>query len=377
MVDITAVPVVRYGIIGAGHMAREHVRNLALIPGSRVVALADPTPSSLERTEDEVGTPCETFASHRDLLAHADVDALVIASPNDTHAQILHDVFASGRRLPILVEKPVCTSLDDADALARAAADYPAPIWVAMEYRYMAPVAEVIRATHDGRLGRPTMLSITEHRFPFLDKVGAWNRFAERTGGTLVEKCCHFFDLMRLILQDEPVRIYASGGQDVNHLDERYDGRAADILDNAFVIVDFVGGARALLNLCMFAEGSRYQEHVSVVGSEAKIECFVPVDAAHWPAGSDERDAVVEFSPRDPQGPRQHTVDVDPALLAAGAHHGSTYHEHLGFRRAVLGDGDVAVTLEDGLRAVRMGLAAEQSVREQRPVEMQAAHAGR
>ncbi|MBK7593077.1 MAG: hypothetical protein IPI27_17940 [Betaproteobacteria bacterium] len=51
--------------------------------------------------------------------------------------------------------------------------------------------------------------------------------------------------------------MYASGGQSVNHLDERYDGRTPDILDNAYVIVDYPGGARALLDLCMFAEGSR------------------------------------------------------------------------------------------------------------------------
>ena len=57
-----------------------------------------------------------------------------------------------------------------------------------------------------------------------LRKVDDWNRFSSRTGGTLVEKCCHFFDLMRLILKSEPTRILASGGQDVNHLDEQYHG---------------------------------------------------------------------------------------------------------------------------------------------------------
>ena len=373
MSNASEVTTVRYGIIGAGHMAREHVRNLALIPGSNVVALADPVESSLDRTEREVGHACQKFTSHQELIQNADVGALVIASPNDTHAQILQDIMSSGRKLPILVEKPVCTSLADAEALERAAADYDAPIWVAMEYRYMPPVAEVIRATHDGKLGDPKMLSITEHRFPFLDKVDSWNRFAERTGGTLVEKCCHFFDLMRLILQDEPVRVYASGGQDVNHLDETYAGRTPDILDNAFVVVDFAGGARALLNLCMFAEGAYYQEHISVVGNAAKIECFVPVDDNHWPDEEGERNAVVEFSPRNPQGPDRHIVEVDPEILAAGAHHGSTFYEHTGFRKVILGEGEVEVTLRDGVQSVRMGLAAELSAQQGQPIELDAA----
>lgn len=65
------------------------------------------------------------------------------------------------------------------------------------------------------------MVSIREHRFPFLKKVGDWNRFASRTGGTLVEKCCHFFDLMARILKPrKPLRVFATGAQDVNHKTE-------------------------------------------------------------------------------------------------------------------------------------------------------------
>lgn len=52
-----------------------------------------------------------------------------------------------------------------------------------------------------------------------------WNRFNVNTGGTLVEKCCHFFDLMRLFAGANPVCVMASGGMDVNHKDEIYDGK--------------------------------------------------------------------------------------------------------------------------------------------------------
>jgi predicted dehydrogenase len=57
--------------------------------------------------------------------------------------------------------------------------------------------------------------------------VDNWNRFNKNTGGTLVEKCCHFFDLMTLIANSNPVRVMASGAQTVNHLDERYDGKVS------------------------------------------------------------------------------------------------------------------------------------------------------
>ena len=107
------------------------------------------------------------------------------------------------------------------------------------------------------------MLTIREHRFPFLEKVGDWNRFNANSGGTFVEKCCHFFDLMRLILKSDPVRVMASGGQAVNHLNETYDGQVPDIWDHGYVIVDFASGARAMLELCMFAEGAEFQNTLS------------------------------------------------------------------------------------------------------------------
>jgi predicted dehydrogenase len=59
----------------------------------------------------------------------------------------------------------------------------------------------------------------------FYLQVNNWNRFNKNTGGTLVEKCCHFFDLMTLIANSAPVRVMASGAQDVNHLTESYDDK--------------------------------------------------------------------------------------------------------------------------------------------------------
>jgi hypothetical protein len=70
----------------------------------------------------------------------------------------------------------------------------------------------------------------------------------------------------------------------VNHLDERYDGETPDIWDHGYVLVDFASGARAMLELAMFAEGSRYQEEISAVGSKGKIECLVPGPGRFWPA---------------------------------------------------------------------------------------------
>jgi predicted dehydrogenase len=202
------------------------------------------------------------------------------------------------------------------------------------------------------------MLAIREHRFPFLPKVGNWNRFSRNTGGTLVEKCCHFFDLMRLIVGARPVRVYASGAMDVNHQDERYDGERPDILDNAYAVVDFDDGARALLDLCMFAEGSRNQEEIAATGDRGKVECFVPESSVV--IGRRSRPREVETIP----------VPVEERLLRAGFHHGSTWYQHMAFRRAVIEGRPPEVSVSDGLWAVAMGAAGEISAAEHRPVAL-------
>lgn len=363
--------VVRYGLLGSGMMGQEHLRNLALIEGAQVVALVEP--NALMRASSLELVPNAVCYDSLDQLLNDDIeiDALVIATPNYQHADQLLQLFER-TKLPILVEKPVVTSLEQAAAVHQAAANHPAPVWVAMEYRYMPPVARFREQISAGDLGDLKMLAIREHRFPFLEKVQDWNRFNRQTGGTLVEKCCHFFDLMRLIVGAEATRVYASTGQDANHLTERYNGETPDIIDNAFVIVDFANGKRASLDLNMFAEGSRYQEEICAIGPQAKLECFVPGPGRFWPVDTLGAAPIPKLvlSPRDPKGPIELDIPVDETLLAAGDHNGSTYYQHLGFFRAITEGSAVDVTVNDGLKAVILGLAAQESARTGRAVEI-------
>ncbi|UES57175.1 gfo/Idh/MocA family oxidoreductase [Roseibium aggregatum] len=353
---------VRYGVIGCGMMGQEHLRNIALLPDTEVTVIFEPDAGMAEAAARFA--PLARFAnSVSELLEVDELDCILIASPNHCHVPQMEEIRRK-RPLPLLVEKPLFTDPKDVAELEAFKASYPAPVWVAMEYRYMPPIAALIEQA-EAATGGIKMLTIREHRFPFLDKVGAWNRFNRYSGGTFVEKCCHFFDLMRLIMQCEPVRVMASAGQDANHKDEVYNGEQPDILDNGYVIVDFENGARAMLELCMFAEGSRYQEEVSAVGPEGKIEAFVPGPGRFWPEHLGEPPVPqLVVSPRDPKGPRQIDIPVDPMILDAGDHNGSTFYQHEGFVAVVRGEKPAPeVTLEDGWRAVEMGLAAQQSAR--------------
>jgi myo-inositol 2-dehydrogenase/D-chiro-inositol 1-dehydrogenase len=176
---------------------------------------------------------------------------------------------------------------------------------------------------------------------------------------------------MRLITKSEPKRIMASAGQNVNHLDEIYDGKTPDILDNGYVLVDFENGIRAMLELCMFAEGSKYQEEIIAVGPKGKLETKIPGPARFWPKKlGDPPVPLVIQSPRYPMDPKVTEVTVDPVLLEAGDHNGSTYYQHKRFLDLVLGKIQKPdVTLEDGYKAVIMGMAAQESAKEGRAVE--------
>ena len=343
----------RYGIIGTGMMGLEHIENIAAIDGAVVTAIADPDTASRRKGQRAAGiSDAGVFADHRALLESGLVDAVVLASPNHTHAPILHDIIGSG--VHFLAEKPLCTTVEDAQSVVAAAKGYGGVGWMGLEYRYKPPIARLIQEVDGGSVGRVRMISIREHRFPFLLKVGNWNRFNRNTGGTLVEKCCHFFDLMNLIAGSYPVQVFASGSQDVNHLDETYDGEIPDILDNAFVIVDFANGARGLLDLCMFSEGSKNEQEISVVGDLAKIEAFVP-------------EGFIRMSYRNDAPPEEIPVH-DERIMYAGLHGGASFLEHLEFLDAVESGTPPKVTLEEGLLSVAVGVAAHLSINERRPV---------
>lgn len=358
---------VRYGIIGVGAMGREHAENLKFIDGASVTAISDPDEGSRELAQKQITNPVAVFSDHNELLNSGLVDAVIIATPNFTHVDILRDALATS--LHVFIEKPLCTTIEDCLKVIEWSKNRTGLVWMGLEYRYMPPVAELISIVHDGGVGEVQQVSIREHREPFYPKVGNWNRFTAKTGGTLVEKCCHYFNLMDHISQERPVRVFASGGQRVNFLDEIYDGQPADMLDSAYVIVEYPSGKRAMLDLCMFAENTVDKESISVTGNGGKVESFLPSLEVRY----GKRSAVGNFKnwTHDASKPKVESRKVwNDSIQYNGFHYGASYLEHVKFFKAIKNGGTPEVTLEDGLRSVATGLAAQKSIAEGRPVLM-------
>lgn len=125
-----------------------------------------------------------------------------------------------------------------------------------------------------------------------------------------------------------------------------------DIIDNAYVIVEFENGSRGMLDLCMFAEGSKNEQEIVVVGNTGKGEAFVP-------------ESIVRFATREAGREDVQTLKAeDDRIKYEGLHHGSSYLEHLNFLSAIRAKGAKvpAVDLQDGLISVAIGVAAQLSI---------------
>lgn len=355
-------------------MGVEHIMNLLQIENTVITCIADNYPDSLKNCMEilmkESPDSCSsvrTFTTAKDLFSANLCHIAIIATPNHTHHKVLMDAYRYGdRNMHILVEKPLCTTIEHCREVMKAAEERPGVTYVGLEYSYMPPVARVIADTKRGIVGEPRMVAIREHRFPFLRKVRDWNRFSRNSGGTFVEKCCHFFELFNRILSPcKPEAVLASGAQDVNHLEEVYNGERSDIFDNGFVIVEYTGGRRACLDLCMFAEASRSQEELSIVGPKGKLEAFLPQLEVRTGIRGEHKCGNVRIE----------TVD-DERIKYKGHHYGSSYLEHLDVLKAIRAlqvgkDAGISTSgLYQGLMSVAIGVAAHMSIEERRVVKM-------
>ena len=254
---------IRYGIVGVGAVTRRaHIPVLSLMEDVEIVALCNPSREGAEQGASLCRKRPILLEDYRELLARPDVDAVVIASPSFTHKQFTLDALAAGKH--VLCEKPMAISEDECRAVREAAGKARTVLQYGMELRYGDLYRKVAELIHGGQIGRLRMLFCREFRWPMLGGSHGWRNDPALTGGTLLEKNCHHFDLFNWFAASEPVLVTAIGGNDVNP--------AGDI-DNAWVTVEYANGVRACLGLCLFSPYGNDLE-VTAVGDQGKVESF-------------------------------------------------------------------------------------------------------
>ncbi|WP_299429525.1 Gfo/Idh/MocA family oxidoreductase [uncultured Meiothermus sp.] len=349
----------RFNVIGVGVNGQEHIQVTMLEGRCTIHGVYDPNPSSVEAARHlKAQFTSEPLMAYETLEAACNdpaVDGLIICTPNFTHLDVLKAAVQSGKH--ILLEKPMATNLRDAYEIWQMAQNYSRVLQIGLQYRYKPIYVEAIHEARERKsLGEIKTITILEHREPFLDKVKQWNKFSKYSGGTLVEKCCHYFDLFNLFAGSRPLNVYASGSQAVNFKSFEYGGEKSDILDNAFVIVEYANGIRANFNLCMFSP--MVYEELVLCGDEGRLKASEGFNGqAHSQWGS-----YLEVI-CTPEKTSRVTTPSYPEAIENTGHNGATYYEHLRWIEAMDGQPTTAATPEEGFWSVVVGVAAEESVK--------------
>ncbi len=349
-------PEFSYGVIGCGIMGQEHIHNTLLLGKARVAGVYDPAPESVrhamrvfERRGDEAPT---VYASLAEACNDPATDALIVATPNYTHLDVLREVVGSGKA--IFLEKPIATTVADAYEVCRLANAHEHVVRFGLQYRYKAIYAEAIdEVFRRGSIGQVHNLTMAEHRFPFLDKVGQWNKFNAKTGGALVEKCCHYFDLMNLFSGGQPKRVFALGNQAVNFTNFSYGNQRADGLDHANVTIEYTTGVIGGFSLCMFAPGTR--EELTICGDAGRLHV-----SEQAMVGEENVNHVEVWSGEN--GTSRTSAPTYPSYIASAGHHGSTFFEHVDLAGDLAAGQNSGPGPAAGFWSVVAGAAAQASI---------------
>ena len=352
-------PKYKFNIIGSGMMGIEHLRTTYLEGRAAIQGVYDPNPRSVaaaQRALSQINPEqkLKVYDALENACMDPEADGLIIATPNFSHISVIREAIKSEKH--ILLEKPMATTIPDAYEIFKIADDYPAVFQIGLQYRYKAMYVEAIQeALKNRKLGDIKMINIAEHRYPFLDKVKQWNKFNEYSGGTLVEKCCHYFDLLNLFAQSRPEKVYATGSMAVNFKKFEYEGRESDILDNAVVCVDYENEVRAGFTLCMFSP--QFYEELMVNGEDGYLHCYENID--YLPGVKPKTFLEIKAGEKSPSRISQPCY---PTYIEESGHSGATFFEHRYFIDNIEGKETSVATAEEGLWSIIVGYAAQRSI---------------
>jgi len=325
-------------VVGSGRMGSFHARSLAQrIPGTRLAGVADPAVGAAQRLADQLGVD-HAYTDPADVFADPAVDAVVIAAPARFHADLVVAAASAGKS--VFCEKPMALSLPDADRAVDAARTAGVVLQVGFNRRF-APDWQAARGLlADGRLGTPRLLrSLT--RDP-----GGFDPASVPPDTIFNETLIHDFDTLRFLnpgAEAAAVHAYADALVEPGWRDR-------GLLDTAVVTVRFDNGAVGVAEAC-FEAAYGYDVRGEVFGSKGMA------------ALGDGRRTGMVFS--GAQGRSVDTVRSDQELLA-----GAYVAELAAFADAVRAGTPAPVGGEDARAALAIALAAAESVRTGRSVEV-------
>ncbi|HYF92390.1 MAG TPA: Gfo/Idh/MocA family oxidoreductase [Symbiobacteriaceae bacterium] len=334
---------IRVAVIGAGRAGLVHAVNYRdHVPGAQLVALIDTDAAACDRAAGELGA-VRTYTSVSDALAAGGIDAVVITTPTFTHAPIVAEAAAAG--VHVFCEKPMALNLAEAEAMTAAAARAGIKLQIGFMRRYDPVFRAAREAIVRGDIGRVMQVKSTG-RGPGLPPRWAWN--VAESNGMLAEVQSHDFDSVRWLAGAEYARVYAEvAALKATHVLESF----ADFYDNAAVVGRLSNGALVLIDgACPVDYG--YDARVEVLGSEGMLV-----------VGETAMESVVITT-------KQGGVRRSAYPSWRDRFRSAYIEEARAFVRSIRENQPPSPGGEDGIEAVRVVLAAMESVRAGRPVQV-------
>jgi len=342
----------KIGFIGLGAMGLSHVNSIRRLCADKaeVSAFCDTSPQNL-KSALEVAPDAKVFRKSDELI-QSELDAIFVSTPNFTHAMLAADILSAGKHL--FLEKPCGITKEECQAVLAASKASKCVLMLGHELRYSPYFQRMKDLVAAGEVGAPRMVWTREFRGPFQKKVGNWIQDDRRSGGCLVDKNCHHFDMMNWWVGARPRHVAAFGGCAVNRVIEG--GHQSN--DHATVSFEYENGVRGTLQLCMFALDFPNEDlEMGIIGDRGMLLTRISrIQILQWKHGTNQKAPIV------------HEVD---------AKHGEGWGSHLGFDeiheefvRCILDKRPPLTSVENCVDGTLLAIAAEEAIKKRSVVEI-------
>ena len=320
----------RVGLLGAGRIGRVHARNVVSNPKSQLAAVSDVLAPAAEDLAVCFGSVARTT---EDILADGAIDAVLIASSTDTHADLIEAAAAAGKA--VLCEKPIDLDLRRAMACQVAAAATGRPVMLGFNRRFDPNFAALKRSFDAGEIGKGELMSLTS-----FDPAPPPGSYISVSGGLFRDMAIHDFDMACWVFGSVPERVTATGSSIVDPAI----GELGDV-DTAVAVLHFADGRIAVVKNSRRAVYG-YDQRIELLGSEGLLS-----------AGNVLESTVAKASAAG-------VISAKPEFFFLERYARAYEAEWSSFVDAVLGDTAVAVTVQDGVNALAVAEAATLSLQQ-------------
>ena len=228
---------VSFGIVGCGIISRFHALAIGDVPGARLLGACSKSFESTQKLCDEFHV--RPYAGYEEMLADPELDAVVICTPSGDHARQILDALQAGKH--VVVEKPMCLTLAEADAVVAKAAETGLMVCVISQTRFSDGVQTIKQAIDRGELGRLVSASLTMRYFRSQEyyNMAQWRgTMAGDGGGVLMNQGIHGIDVL-CYLMGKPVGVKGYA---------RTLLRDIEVEDTAVAALEFDNGALAVID---------------------------------------------------------------------------------------------------------------------------------